>query len=56
MPAIQIQIEGTTLNHRVKGRSLLLHLKKKDQISIVESLKATRRSVEHWTRVLTALG
>ena len=39
MPAMQKQIEGTTPKHRIKGRSLLLHLRKKDQISIVESLR-----------------
>ena len=32
MPAIQEQKEVTSLNHSIKGRSLLLHLKKKDQI------------------------
>ena len=32
MPAKQEQIEVTSLQHSIKGRSLLLHLKKKDQI------------------------
>ena len=29
MPAIQEQKEVTSLNHSIKGRSLLLHLKRK---------------------------
>ena len=32
MPYIQEQIEVVTLQYRIKGRSLLLHLKKKGQI------------------------